>query len=106
LAGALAAGLAGVLAEAAFLGADLAACLTGFGADFFTGLAAAFLGAGLAACLTGFGADFFTGLAAAFLGAGLAGALLIGFLASGLPFPPLLAGAAFLVGVLFFLLTI
>jgi hypothetical protein len=52
------------------------------------------------------GAGFFTGLAAAFLGAGLAGAFLMGFLAAGLPFPPLLAGAAFLVGVLFFLLTI
>jgi hypothetical protein len=77
----LTAGLAGVLAGAAFL-------------------------IGLAACLTGFGAGFFTGLAAAFLGAGLAGAFLMGFLAAGLPFPPLLAGAAFLVGVLFFLLTI
>jgi hypothetical protein len=61
---------------------------------------------GVAAWLTGFDAGFFTGLAAAFLGAGLAGAFLTGFLAAGLSFPPLLAGAAFLVGVLFFLLTI
>jgi hypothetical protein len=55
--------------------------------------------------LEGF-AGFLTGLEAAFLGAGFLAAGLAGAFFTGLPFPPLFAGAAFLVGVLFFLLTI
>ena len=90
-------GWAGLLAEG--LGAALA------GADFLAGrafLAGTAFGAGLAAFLTGLATVF---LGAGFLGAGLAGDFFTGFLAAGLPLLPLLGGAAFFEGVLFFLLT-